>query len=229
MFGFRLKEKCVIVMLLAAVMASGASALQAQSSRRTRRESNTNRQARIARTIKETYSHRWEIGGGGGYLRYRSGEFLQRNNEVAFWMTGTRYLNPKLGIVADIRGAYGNAKVGNIGVIRFNPQVSQYTFLAGPSYRFYAKEKTAVSAFAVGGVGLGKFDSGSKGLPSSEIGTWPSEYRAAFSVGVNFDYNFYPNLAARVTPTYVGTTFGGSLQNNAGFNIGLVYRFGKNE
>jgi hypothetical protein len=57
-------------------------------------------------------------------------------------------------------------------------------------------------------------------------------------VGANFDYNFYPNLAFRVSPTYVGTFFRldptdtlhgppGTIQNNFGFNIGLVYRFGK--
>jgi hypothetical protein len=229
MFGFKLKEKCVTVMLLAALMASGASIVQAQSSRRQRRETNANRQARIARIVKDTYSHRWEIAGGGGYLRYRSGENLQKNSEITFWMTGTRYLNPKLGIVADVRGAYGNAKIGTNPYIKFDPQISEYTFLAGPSYRFYAKEKAAVSAFAVGGVGLGKFDTGSKTIPSSLLGTWPSGYRPAFSVGVNLDYNFYPNLAARITPSYVGTTFGGTLQNNAGFNIGLVYRFGRNK
>jgi hypothetical protein len=228
MFGFKSKEKCVTVMLLAAFIASGASIAQAQTPRR-RRETNANRQARIARTIKDTYSHRWEVGGGGGYLRYRSGESLPRNNEVTFWLSGTRYFNPKLGLTADIRGAYGNAKIYNIGYITYDPQVSQYTFLAGPTYRFYAKEKTAVSAFAIGGLGIGKFDSGSKGIPSSLLGTWPSQYRPAFSVGLNLDYNFYPNFAARLTPTYVGTTFGGTLQSNAGFNIGLIYRFGRNK
>ena len=229
MFGFRLKKKCVTFMLLAAFIASGASIVQAQMTRRQRRESNANRQARIARNTLNTYSHQWEVAGGGGYLRYRSGESLQRNNEVTFWMTGTRYLNPKIGIVADIRGAYGNAKIDTNPYLKFNPQISEYTFMAGPTYRFYAKEKTAVSVFAVGGLGLGKFDSGSKTIPSSLLGTWPSGNRPAFSVGVNFDYNFYPNLAARFTPTYVGTTFGGTLQNNAGFNIGLLYRFGKSK
>ncbi len=174
MFGFRSKEKCVTVMLLAVIIASGASVLEAQSTRRQRRESNVNRQARIARTIENTYSHRWEVGGGGGYLRYRSGEGLQRNNEVSFWMSGTRYLNPKFGIVADVRGSYGKAKIGTNDYLKFNPQISEYTFLAGPSYRFYAKEKTAASVFAVGGMGLGKFDGASKNIPSSLLGTWPS-------------------------------------------------------
>ena len=56
---------------------------------------------------------------------------------------------------------------------------------------------------------------------------WPSETRPAFSVGLNLDYNFFPNFAARVSPTYVGTTFGGTVQNNLGFKVGVVYRFGK--
>jgi hypothetical protein len=229
MFGFKSKEKCATVVLLAAFLASGAGIAQAQSTRRHRRETNVNRQARIARVVKDTYSHSWEVGGGGGYLRFRSGESLQKNNEVTFWVSTTRYLSPKFGIVGDIRGAYGRAKIDTNPYIKFNPQISEYTFMAGPTYRFYTKEKMAASVFAVGGVGLGKFDGGSKTIPSSLLGTWESGYNAAFSVGVNLDYNFYPNLAARITPTYVGTTFGNTIQNNAGFNIGLVYRFGRNK
>lgn len=227
MFGFRSSVKRVAAVLLAFFIASGASAVEAQTARRTRRESNANRKARIERTIQDTYSHRWEVGGGGGYMRFRSGENLQKNNEVTFWMTGTYNMTPKLGWVADVRGAYGNAKIGNTIYNIPNPQISEYTFMAGPSYRFYAKEKTAISAFGTAGMGIGKFDSGSKGIPAKLLGIWPSEDRPVFSVGVNFDYNFYPNFAARVTPTYLGTTFGGTIQNNLGVNVGLVYRFGR--
>ena len=51
-----------------------------------RRETNASRQARIARTIEATYSHRYEVIGGGGYLRFRSGSQLKRNNEIS-WAT----------------------------------------------------------------------------------------------------------------------------------------------
>jgi hypothetical protein len=238
MFGFRLSVKCAAAVLLAGFMASGVSAVEAQSTHRTRRESNANRKARIARTMEDTYTHRWEVGGGGGYLRFRSGEYLQKNNEVTFWSTGTYFLNPKLGIVGDVRGAYGNAKVGNTIFNISNPQISQYTFMGGPSYRFYTREKTAISAFAVGGAALGKFDSGAKGLSSADIHVWESGYRPVFSVGANFDYNLYPNFAIRVTPTYLGTFFRlseddtsagshGTIQNNLGVNVGLIYRFGR--
>src|SRR5271168_3229255 len=247
MFGFRLNVKCVSGVLLAILVASGASAVEAQSTRRTRRESNANRKARIARTIEATYSHRYEVAGGGGYLRFRSGEYLQRNNEVTFFMTGTYFLNPKLGIIGDIRGLYGNAKVENTACtvhgcspvfLGFNPQISEYPFLGGVAYRLYAQEKIAATVTAEGGAALGKFDGAAKGLPSAVLGVWQSQTKPAFSLGANFDYNFYPNLAFRVSPTYVGTFFRlgtadtthgpqGTIQNNFGFNVGLVYRFGK--
>ena len=244
MFGFRIRVKNVAIVSLALAVAGGSISLEAQTTRR-RRESNANRKARIERTIQETYSHRWEVGGGGGYLRFRSGQYLQKNNEVAFWMTTTYYLTQKLGIVGDVRGMYGNAKIANGAgtptqpiFLNFNPQISEYPFMGGLAYRVYSREKFAVSVTGEGGVAIGKFDGGSKGIPSKYLHVWQSATRPVFSVGANFDYNFYPNLALRFTPTYVGTMYKldpqdsaptphGSLQNNAGFNIGIVYRFGK--
>src|SRR5271168_4756619 len=161
MFGFRLNVKCVAGVLLAGSMASGAVAVQAQTTHRTRRESSANRKARVERTIEETYSHRYEVAGGGGYLRFQSGSLLQRNNEVTFFLTTTYFLNPKVGIIGDVRGAYGNAKIGNNTCatpscppvfLSFNPQISEYPFLGGVAYRVYAKEKFAAAVTAEGGV-----------------------------------------------------------------------------
>jgi hypothetical protein len=246
MFGFRLSVKCAAGVLLAGSIVSGAVAVQAQTTRRTRRESSANRKARIERTTAETYSHRFEVAGGGGYLRFQSGSLLQRNNEVTFFMTTTYFLNPKLGIIADVRGAYGKAKIGNNlsststppPFLNFNPQISEYPFMGGVAYRVYAKEKVAVSVTGEGGAAIGKFDGGAKGLTSAQLGVWQSTTKPVFSIGANFDYNFYPNLAFRVSPTYVGTFFKldptdtqhgppGNMQNNFGVNLGIVYRFGK--
>ncbi len=229
MFGFRLSVKNVAAVLLAAIMASGAGAAQAQSTHRTRRESNANRKARIARTIQETYSHRWEVGGGGGYLRFRSGENLQRNNQISWDTWGQYNLSPKLGIVLNGSGLYGSAKISNFYSLNniFRPSIQQYNVLGGVAYRFYAKEKLSASAQVLGGASIGLFQGNIYPLKSEQIGMWPSETRPAFSVGLNLDYNFFPNFAARVSPTYVGTTFGGTVQNNLGFKVGVVYRFGK--
>ena len=230
MFGFRFCVSRVVVIGLMAGLGLGVG-LHAQAPRRSRRESTATRRARIERTVSETYTHRHEVSGGGGFLRFRAGEQIKKNNEVTFYLNDTYYLNRKLGIVGDVHGGYGNAKIGNTIYNIPNPQISEYTFTGGPSYRFYATQKYAVSAFGTGGVARGNFSGGSKAIPSTLIGIWQDAWRPAFTAGVNFDYNFYPNLAARVTPTYIGTTFtspqGGTIQNNLGINFGVVYRFGR--
>jgi hypothetical protein len=203
----------------------------AQNARKSGRETNANRKARIARQIQSTYSHRWEVGGGGGYMRFRSGQFTQKNSEITFWANTTYYFNEKLGLTGEVRGAYGNAKINNLNPYAAyvgTPQISEYPFLVGPTYRLRLKEKTAVSAFTLVGTAIGKFDGDSKGLPASDLGFWPSTVaRPAFSLGGNLDLNLYPNLAFRITPSYTATTFGGTVENNAGFQMGLLYRFGK--
>jgi hypothetical protein len=211
---------------------SAASPAAAQTARRSKRESTANRKARIAREIAETYGHRFEAAGGGGYLRFRSGQYLQKNSEIAFFGSTLYSLTPKFGIFSEVAGAYGNAKIGDNPYLNnfgkaFAPQISEYTFTTGPSYRLYAKQKFAATIYGTGGMGLGKFDSGSKGFTAAELGMWPSGFNGAFTAGVNLDYNLYQNIALRVTPKFVGTTFGDSFQANKGFNMGVVYRFGK--
>lgn len=243
MSGFFSMTKWLAAALLVTAIAGTATPAQAQT-RRQRRETNANRQARIQRTINQTYSARYELFGGGGYLRFRSGEFLKRNNEITWAASGTYFLNEKLGITGDVRGAFGNAKIPNVFALngQYNPLINEYMFMGGPTYRLYAKEKYAVSAVVTGGLAIGNFSGGNKGVRSETVGMWKSTNRPVISAGVNFDYNFYPNLGFRFTPTFVGTTFvgttatgplatGGSstggFQANLGFNAGVVYRFGK--
>ena len=218
-----------ILILMIAVLAGPTA--HAQSTRRTGHETNASRKARIARQIKETYTHRWETAGGGGYLRFRSGQYTQKNSEITFWVNTTYFFSQKLGLTGELRGAYGNGKVPNYNAFAAqvgSPQISEYPFMAGPTYRFRMTQKTAISAFAIGGTAIGKFDGDSKGISAANLGFWPStSARPAFSLGANFDISVYPNLAFRITPSYLGTTFGGTLQNNAGFEMGLVYRFGR--
>jgi hypothetical protein len=213
------------------LLSVGAGSASAQSQRRTRRESNANRKARIARTVEDTYTHKWEVGAGGGFLRFRSGEYKQQNNEVTFWGSALYALTPKLGVVGMAGGAFGSAKLNNTTVNAVNPQIQNFDFMAGPSYRFVSKEKYSVSVYGAGGAGSGRFSTGPKDFPPSVVGLWNSGTVAAFGAGLNLDYNFYPNLAVRVTPNYLGTTYSGadgsSIQNSKGVNFGVLYRFGR--
>ena len=95
-------------------------------------------------------------------------------------------------------------------------------------YRYLGTEKYSVSIAGTGGVTLSKFGGDAKGLPSQDLGLWQdSNANPTFTISVNLDYNIYNNLAFRVQPTYVGTTFGSTLENNLGVNGGIVYRFGR--
>lgn len=211
--------------LVFALMASSPAA--AQSNRRPRRESTANRKARIQRAIDETYGHRWEAAGGGGFLRFRPGESLRQNNEVSFWADTLFSLNPRFGVLGTVTGSYGKAHIGNTSTGIPNPQVSEYAFMAGPSYRLVRKEKYGVAVFAQGGLDLGKFTGGDHAFPASSIGVWNGDFAPAFSAGLNLEYNIDSSFAVRVTPMYLGSLFDSTLQNSKALNVGFVYRFGR--
>jgi len=236
MFRFFSRARWALFFLFAILVFHAA--LEGQTSRQ--RRINATRQARIAKAVEETYTKKWEVAGGGGFVRFRSGQYLQRNSEITWATSLARNFSPVWSVVGDVRGSYGNAKVGNNIYNVYNPLITEYTFMAGPQYRFYAKEKITATVHVLGGAAMGNFDGGSKGIPAYRLGMWDTATKPAVSAGVNVDYNFYPNLAFRVTPTYVGTLFrgadldangnrtsaNGSIQNNLGVNFGIVYRFG---
>jgi hypothetical protein len=246
--------RLVVMGLAVGMLAGGLNPARGQTKKRkqehARRETNATRLARIQRTIEDTYSHRYEVTGGGGYLRFRSGDYTKKNNEVSWATALNYYLGPKLALVGDARGSFGDAHQQQ--PLFFpqiaRPQINEYTFMGGVSYRFYAKEKLALSVQGLAGTGWGIFSKGGKGLTGPELGLWNDGFRPAYSIGVSADYNIYPNLALRFTPTYVATDFastqtqittdpngnpvynsgnGSKIQNNLGFNVGVVYRFGR--
>jgi len=188
---------------------------------------NARRQARIQQIINETYGHKYEAYFGGGYLRFHPGETKQKNEEAAWNVGITDYLNPKVGLTVDVRGYYGTAYIGNNPYGIFKPSISQYTVLFGPQFRVYAKPKWAISLQGLAGIGHGNFDTGTGGLPGYYLGLYPDGTAFNLSLGAPLDYNLSPGLALRLTPLYLLTTYGSNVQNNLGFNAGVVYRWGK--
>ena len=144
--------------------------------------------------------------------------------------------------MADVSGHFGDASLPNATCTTtgtppvtncspngiYHPLITEYTFLAGPQWRFYTKEKYSISAHVLAGDAMGNFDGGTHGVPAPLLGMWADNNKTfAASVGVDFDYNFYPNLAFRWEPVYMYTHFGGASQNNKGMNFELLYRFGR--
>jgi hypothetical protein len=185
------------------------------------------RAARTEATIKDTYSHRYDIYFGYTYLRIRPGHNLQHANEYG-WNAGiTRYFNPKLGITADLRGYYKSVYVGNNPYALFQPFISNYSVMVGPQYSLRQRKNYAVSGVVLAGVTRNLFYGNSAGFPGTLVGLYPNATRFTAAAAVPVDINLGPGLAFRIAPDYDLTTWGGDLQHNLGFTLGLNYRFGR--
>ncbi len=200
---------------------------RAQILREAQRRVMARRHIREQQIMQDTYSHRFEVYGGGGYLRFHPGPFLQHNTEVS-WNSGfTDWIKPRLGVTGDVRGYYGTAITDNYEYQVFSPSVSQYTFMAGPQYRFFQGQHWAWNAQLLAGIGHGNFGTGTGGFPATLVGLYPNGNKLAVSVGAAVEYNLSPTLALRLMPNYLLTNYGGQVQDNLGFTAGVVYRFGR--
>jgi hypothetical protein len=185
------------------------------------------RRIREQQIEQDTYSHKYEIYAGGGYLRFRPGTNLQHNTNAA-WNAGiTEWIRPKLGITGDFRGYYGTAITNNFEFQVYKPAISQYTFMAGPQYRFYQSQHWDWNAQVLAGVAHGNFSTGLGSLRGANVGLYPDGNNLAVSVGAAVDYNLSPDLAVRLMPNYLLTNYGSEIQDNLGFTISVVYRWGR--
>lgn len=188
---------------------------------------NARRRLREQAIVQDTYSHKYEIYAGGGYVRFRPGHNLQHDTEAAWNVGVTEWVRPKLGITADARGYYGTAITDNFNFQVFKPSISQYTFMAGPQYRFYQSQHWDWNAQVLGGVTHGNFSTGLGALQGADVGLYPDGNKLAISVGAAVDYNLSPALAVRLMPDYLLTNYGSDIQHNLGFTAGVVYRWGR--
>lgn len=195
--------------------------------RRAQQRVRARRERRIRQIIEDTYSHQYEVYFGGGYLRFRPGHSLQKTSEGGWNVGLTDYFHGRLGATADFRGYYGTAFTYVNQYQVFAPSISQYTFMAGPTYRFFEGQHWGWNAFALAGIGHGNFGTGTGGLPPELIGLYKDGNALNVTPGASVDYNLGPGLALRLTSTYLMSRYGGDTQNNLGFNAGVVYRFGR--
>jgi hypothetical protein len=190
------------------------------------------REQRRAAAIHEAYAHRNEAYFGMGYLRFEPGAKLQRAHEYAWDAGYTRFFSDRLGVTGDARGYFGSAYVYNNVVTNSaitNAEVSQYTAMAGPTYRFYAQPKYSISLRVMGGMAYGNYSGDTNGDTklSTALGLWPNGYVFAASAAVVGEYNLTPSTGLRLAPEFAPTGFGSTIQKSLGFTAGVTYRFGK--
>jgi hypothetical protein len=209
-----------------AAAAQNQGALSVQARIRARREQ------RRVQAIRDVYSHRFDVNLNMGYLRFvpgpgLNGRGLQRVTYYA-WDTGlTRYYSQRLGATVDFRGYYGSPFVGlNFSSVT-KPSISTYTFMGGPTYRFYMQPRYSIAGRVMGGYALGNFSGDTNHFGGQTLGLYPDGGTFAASAAVTGEYNISPNLGLRLAPEYVFTGFGSKLQYSRGFTAGFVVRFGK--
>jgi hypothetical protein len=197
------------------------------------------RAARTAATVKDTYSHKYEIYFGYTYLRMRPGHFLQHGNEYG-WNAGmTRLFTPKFGVSADFRGYYKSVFVGNNPYSLNQPFISNYSAMVGPQYYVRQRKNYAISGQVLAGVTHNLFNADSAGHPGNLVGLYNNGTGFTAAAVIPVDINLGPGLALRIAPDYNLTTWGYNLttptgpvsgtdfQHNLGFTLGLNYRFGR--
>ena len=185
------------------------------------------REQRRAQAIHDTYSHLFEAFTGGGYIRFTPGPGLQRVTMYSWDASITRYYGEKLGATIDGRGYYGTAYVGlNLSSIT-RPAISQYAVMGGPTYRLRMRPKYSISVHGLGGVAMSDFSGDTGGFGTAVLGLYPDGTTYALDGGIVGEANLSPTLSLRLGGEYYGTGFGSTMQNNFGFQYGLVYRFGR--
>lgn len=200
---------------------------RAQVLRQAQERVKARRKLRDQQTIQDTYTHKYEAYFGGNYLRFLPGKDLQHINEAGWHVGITDYMFGKIGITADGRGYYGTAYTGRNPYGVYQPSISQYTFMAGPTVRFFEGVHWGWTAHVLAGVGHGNFGTGTGGLPPELISLYKDGNAFNLTAGASVDYNLSPALALRLTPSYLMTTYGSSTQNNLGFTAGVVWRWGR--
>jgi hypothetical protein len=196
------------------------------------------RAQRRAAAIHDAYDHRYDIFTGMGYLRFVPGKHpgtnvdLEKTHEYAWSVGATRYFDQRLGLTVEGRGYYGTAYVGLNALTNSaitNPAISEYSALAGPTYRFYVLPKLSVSGRVLAGMDYGKYtdDTNHSEALALGLGLWPDGYTFAASGSIPVEFNVTPKVGLRVAPEYFISGFGSTMQYSRGFTTGIVYRFGK--
>lgn len=187
------------------------------------------KQKREAEAVTDTYTHRWEVMVGGEYMRFRPGPNLHNSGMGGWTLEFTRYFTPRLGLVGDAQGYYGNNSLGATGgpYNTYNAKFAVFPFTIGPQYRFYGTSRVSISGAVQAGIIYGFFDKNTGPFPPPLVGLYPASVVGAATASVKFDYNLSPALAVRIAPYVLFDHFGGNTDHNQGFMVGMVYRFGR--
>ena len=178
------------------------------------------------------YDNKYDIYGGIGFAHFNAGpSLLSGSNLGGFDIEGTRWLTPRLGATANVRGYYGTngTQVNSFGVK--GPFVMEHLGMGGVTVRAKQNIHAALDFHALFGVDYGTFSSdlgtqrnSSQPVTPPQVGFFNDGATFATALGGSIDLNRSPQLAFRVSPDYLYTRFGGVTQNEFAISVGILYR-----
>jgi hypothetical protein len=173
------------------------------------------------------YDNKWEVYGGAAFSHFRAGpNLIGGTNLGGFDVQGTRWLRPRLGATANVRGYYGTQSVDPNPDHITGPFVMEHLFLGGGTYRALQNPHAAVDFHGLVGGGYGDFQHALSGVPPNNLGLFSNGGTFAMALGGSLDLNRSPRLALRISPDYILTRYGGFNQNEFAISVGILYRIG---
>ena len=179
------------------------------------------------------YDNKYDVYGGIGFAHFNAGpSLLSGSNLGGFDISGTRWLNSRLGATANIRGYYGTngAQKNSFGVK--GPFVMEHLGMGGVTVRAKQNIHAALDFHALFGFDYGSFDRDlgtqpgdpSQPVTPAEVGFFNNGATFATALGGSLDLNRSPQLAFRISPDFLYTRFGGVPQNEFAISVGIIYR-----
>jgi hypothetical protein len=175
-----------------------------------------------------------ELYGGFGFTIANPETPIARQNMEGWVGSATGFPREWFGVGVEISGQFGHIPAPS-GITAPNLSFKEYSYMAGPQFRFLDKQRVQSSfRLLVGGVfGQVNLDSATSAAAVSQLGSAgylgfnQTKFAALFAVPVDVAINRL--LAIRVEPGLYLTNFNQSGQGNFRISVGPVFRFGKRE
>jgi len=175
-----------------------------------------------------------EVYGGFGFTIANPEAGIARQNMDGWVGSATGYAREWFGVGVEISGQFGNIPAPS-GITTPELSFKEYSYMAGPQFRFLDKARVQSSVrLLVGGV-FGQVNLAYSSTPTaiSQLGSAgylgfnQTKFAALFAVPV--DVTVTRLIAIRVEPGLYLTNFNQSGQGNFRISVGPVFRFGKRE
>jgi hypothetical protein len=188
-------------------------------------------QGKLAPAAPVTYDNRYEVYGGINFMNFQAGQTLpKRMNLAGGEVTGTYWVNRRLGVAVDYRGEAGTTPVLPNPYVNNRPLVYMNMLMLGAQYRGPKNRYAAIDYHGFVGASDGVFTYSTAHVPAGSyglLGLYTDRTKPIGAFGGSIDFNRSKNLAVRLSPDLIVEHFGTEYREFFSISAGIVYRIGR--